>query len=74
MSSLQDFGNGCQQVRGLSPMATSCRRFTANRNVIKLNFAGNSIVQVEKFRNAASTRAQVYTLYRHNRWSCAKFR
>ncbi len=46
MSSLQDFGNGCQQV--LSPMATACRRFTASRNVTKLNFAGNSIVQVEK--------------------------
>ena len=48
MSSLQDFGNGCQQVHGLSPMASACRRFTASRNVTKLNFAGNSIVQVEK--------------------------
>ena len=51
MSSLQDFGNGCPQVHGLPPMASAFRRFAASRNVTKLNVEGNSIEQVEFFRN-----------------------
>jgi hypothetical protein len=31
ISSLQDFGNGCYQIHGLSPMAKACRRFTVRR-------------------------------------------
>lgn len=50
MSSLQDFGTGCPQVHGLSPMASACRRFAASGNITKLNVEGNSIVQVEIIR------------------------
>ena len=32
MWSLQDFGIGCEQIHGLAPMASACRRFTASRN------------------------------------------
>ena len=63
----------CQQIHGLSPMATPCRRFTASRKVTKLNFFGNLIVQVEKLLYVRLIRIALASLVLVGFWYLMKF-
>jgi hypothetical protein len=45
MPSLRDFGHPSLQNHGLTPMATECRRFAANRNLANRNLANRNLVR-----------------------------